>query len=90
MAAVGQTMLAILFVLQQAHAIAAVWLTTSVVCLYESAAVHVLLELLLRCHANHPYAGTVTRHWREYQKGNATSTNPVASIFAWTRGLAHR
>ncbi|KAF8061307.1 hypothetical protein HT031_004398 [Scenedesmus sp. PABB004] len=34
--------------------------------------------------------GTVTRHWREYQKGNATSTNPVASIFAWTRGLAHR
>ena len=35
-------------------------------------------------------AGTVTRHWREYQKGNPTSTNPVASIFAWTRGLAHR
>jgi hypothetical protein len=35
-------------------------------------------------------AGTVTRHWREYQKGNKTSTNPVASIFAWTRGLAHR
>jgi hypothetical protein len=35
-------------------------------------------------------AGTVTRHWREFQKGNATSTNPVASIFAWTRGLAHR
>ena len=34
--------------------------------------------------------GTVTRHWREYQKGNATSTNPVASIYAWTRGLAHR
>lgn len=34
--------------------------------------------------------GTVTRHWREYQKGNPTSTNPVASIFAWTRGLAHR
>mmetsp|Transcript_3147 Transcript_3147/g.5383 ORF Transcript_3147/g.5383 Transcript_3147/m.5383 type:complete len:453 (-) Transcript_3147:1397-2755(-) len=34
--------------------------------------------------------GTVTRHWREHQKGNATSTNPVASIFAWTRGLAHR
>jgi len=34
--------------------------------------------------------GTVTRHWREYQKGNRTSTNPVASIFAWTRGLAHR
>lgn len=38
-----------------------------------------------------PYhAGTVTRHWREYQKGNPTSTNPIASIFAWTRGLAHR
>lgn len=35
-------------------------------------------------------AGTVTRHWREYQKGKPTSTNPVASIFAWTRGLDHR
>jgi isocitrate dehydrogenase len=34
--------------------------------------------------------GTVTRHYREHQKGNKTSTNPVASIFAWTRGLAHR
>jgi isocitrate dehydrogenase len=34
--------------------------------------------------------GTVTRHWREYQKGNETSTNPIASIYAWTRGLAHR
>ena len=34
--------------------------------------------------------GTVTRHYREYQKGNKTSTNPIASIFAWTRGLAHR
>ena len=34
--------------------------------------------------------GTVTRHYREHQKGRATSTNPVASIFAWTRGLAHR
>jgi isocitrate dehydrogenase len=34
--------------------------------------------------------GTVTRHYREHQKGNATSTNPIASIFAWTRGLAHR
>jgi isocitrate dehydrogenase len=32
----------------------------------------------------------VTRHYREWQKGNETSTNPVASIFAWTRGLAHR
>lgn len=34
--------------------------------------------------------GTVTRHYREFQKGNETSTNPVASIFAWTRGLLHR
>jgi len=34
--------------------------------------------------------GTVTRHYREHQKGNQTSTNPVASIFAWTRGLEHR
>ena len=34
--------------------------------------------------------GTVTRHFREYQKGNETSTNPIASIFAWTRGLEHR
>ena len=30
--------------------------------------------------------GTVTRHYREHQKGNETSTNPIASIFAWTRG----
>ncbi|HPF78262.1 MAG TPA: NADP-dependent isocitrate dehydrogenase, partial [Alphaproteobacteria bacterium] len=34
--------------------------------------------------------GTVTRHYREHQKGNATSTNPIASIFAWTRGLQYR
>ncbi|RZB41001.1 Iso dh domain containing protein [Asbolus verrucosus] len=34
--------------------------------------------------------GTVTRHYREHQKGNQTSTNPIASIFAWTRGLEHR
>ena len=34
--------------------------------------------------------GTVTRHYREHQKGNKTSTNPIASIFAWTRGLMHR
>jgi isocitrate dehydrogenase len=34
--------------------------------------------------------GTVTRHYREYQKGKETSTNSIASIFAWTRGLAHR
>ena len=34
--------------------------------------------------------GTVTRHFREHQKGRPTSTNPIASIFAWTRGLAYR
>jgi len=34
--------------------------------------------------------GTVTRHYREHQKGRETSTNPIASIFAWTRGLAYR
>ncbi len=34
--------------------------------------------------------GTVTRHFREHQKGNPTSTNPIASIFAWTRGLIKR
>ena len=34
--------------------------------------------------------GTVTRHYREHQKGKETSTNPIASIFAWTRGLAYR
>jgi len=34
--------------------------------------------------------GTVTRHYRLHQKGQETSTNPIASIFAWTRGLAHR
>jgi isocitrate dehydrogenase len=34
--------------------------------------------------------GTVTRHYRLHQKGQPTSTNPIASIFAWTRGLAHR
>jgi len=34
--------------------------------------------------------GTVTRHYRQHQQGNPTSTNPIASIFAWTRGLAHR
>src|SRR5690625_6165614 len=33
---------------------------------------------------------TVTRHYRRYQAGEPTSTNPIASIFAWTRGLAHR
>ena len=34
--------------------------------------------------------GTVTRHYRQHQAGNPTSTNPIASIFAWTRGLKHR
>jgi isocitrate dehydrogenase len=34
--------------------------------------------------------GTVTRHYREHQKGNKTSTNPVASVYAWTGGLKHR
>ena len=34
--------------------------------------------------------GTVTRHFRQHQKGQETSTNPIASIFAWTRGLAYR
>ena len=34
--------------------------------------------------------GTVTRHFREHQKGHETSTNPIASIFAWTRGLVQR
>jgi isocitrate dehydrogenase len=34
--------------------------------------------------------GTVTRHYRQHQQGKQTSTNPIASIFAWTRGLAHR
>jgi isocitrate dehydrogenase len=34
--------------------------------------------------------GTVTRHFREHQKGNKTSTNPIASIYAWTQGLTYR
>ena len=34
--------------------------------------------------------GTVTRHYRQHQQGKETSTNPIASIFAWTRGLEHR
>ncbi len=34
--------------------------------------------------------GTVTRHYRQYQQGKETSTNPIASIFAWTRGLYYR
>jgi isocitrate dehydrogenase len=43
----------------------------------------------LTCEAEAAH-GTVTRHYREHQKGNATSTNPIASIFAWTRGLRFR
>ena len=34
--------------------------------------------------------GTVTRHFRQHQQGKETSTNPIASIFAWTRGIGHR
>src|SRR5690606_27850713 len=34
--------------------------------------------------------GTVTRHYRQHQEGKETSTNPIASIFAWTRGLSYR
>jgi isocitrate dehydrogenase len=34
--------------------------------------------------------GTVTRHYRQWQRGEPTSTNPIASIYAWTRGLKHR
>ena len=34
--------------------------------------------------------GTVTRHYRQHQKGKKTSTNPIASIFAWSQGLRHR
>jgi isocitrate dehydrogenase len=34
--------------------------------------------------------GTVTRHYRMHQQGKETSTNPIASIFAWTKGLTHR
>jgi isocitrate dehydrogenase len=34
--------------------------------------------------------GTVTRHYRQHQRGEQTSTNSIASIYAWTRGLAHR
>lgn len=34
--------------------------------------------------------GTITRHYREHQRGKKTSSNPIASIFAWTRGLEHR
>lgn len=43
-----------------------------------------------RCVETEAAHGTVTRHYREYQKGNKTSTNPIASIFAWTRGLYYR
>ncbi len=43
-----------------------------------------------RCVEAEAAHGTVTRHYRQHQEGRPTSTNPIASIFAWTRGLAHR
>jgi isocitrate dehydrogenase len=43
-----------------------------------------------RCVEAEAAHGTVTRHYRQHQRGKPTSTNPIASIFAWTRGLAHR
>ncbi|HTZ42659.1 MAG TPA: isocitrate/isopropylmalate family dehydrogenase, partial [Jatrophihabitans sp.] len=43
-----------------------------------------------RCVEAEAAHGTVTRHYRQHQQGKPTSTNPIASIFAWTRGLAHR
>lgn len=48
--------------------------------------------IIMPGHSSHffPFSGTVTRHYREHQKGRETSTNPIASIFAWTRGLGHR
>ena len=57
----------------------------------ESEAAHGTLHTFVSTHSpSHDQPGTVTRHYREHQKGNETSTNPVASIFAWTRGLLHR
>ena len=56
----------------------------------ESEAAHGTLFLSVHNPLVHVRTGTVTRHYREHQKGNETSTNPVASIFAWTRGLLHR
>ena len=61
--------------------------------------VHMLNLVKLRLEAAYPDGkimeaeaahGTVTRHYRQHQKGESTSTNSIASIFAWTRGLAHR
>lgn len=46
-----------------------------------------MLFRLIRIASAH---GTVTRHWRQHQRGEETSTNPIASIFAWTRGLIQR
>ena len=43
-----------------------------------------------KCVESEAAHGTVTRHYREHQKGKETSTNPIASIFAWTRGLKYR
>lgn len=42
------------------------------------------------CYESEAAHGTVTRHYRQHQLGNETSTNSIASIFAWTRGLAKR
>ena len=50
----------------------------------------VLLETVPRVFFAKPDHGPVTRHFREHQKGKETSTNSIASIFAWTRGLSHR
>jgi len=62
-----------------AQGFCALWLMTSVILTEDGKTVE--------AEAAH---GTVTRHYREHQKGNKTSTNPIASIFAWTRGLAYR
>ena len=48
------------------------------------ASANIILILISAAH------GTVTRHYRMHQQGKETSTNPIASIFAWTRGLLHR
>ena len=56
----------------------------------QSEAAHGMPSLSVHELSAHIKVGTVTRHYREHQKGNETSTNPVACIFAWTRGLLHR
>ncbi|EFA10595.2 Cytosolic isocitrate dehydrogenase [NADP]-like Protein [Tribolium castaneum] len=52
--------------------------------------IHSLISHDGRTIMTEPAHGTVTRHFREYQKGVKVSTNPISSIFAWTRGLQHR